>query len=293
MSSVLVNGFFVGLIYGLIAVGLVTLYRGSRVIHFGYGETGMLAAFVFADIRYGPGASTLITQDNGIWTALPLAVVAGAAICAATEFFVIRPLRHAPRIRAAVGTLAVGSLLFVFANRRWGMTMRYSRPLLDGSGTSIGGLLIQPQQLLVLGVTIVLLGSLWIVNRFTAFGLRSRAIALDPYGAALTGVNVDSISMMTWAIAGGVAGLSAVLVAPLMTFDIFFMSLLMVRSLAAALVGGLTSTVGAVTAGIGLGMAESFISYASPVAGIADAFVAVLVLTIVLVRPQGLFPSRY
>ena len=74
MSAVLVNGFFVGLIYGLLGVGLVTLYRGSRVVHFAYGETGMVAAFVFADIRYGAGSSTLTVTDNGIWTGLPVAV---------------------------------------------------------------------------------------------------------------------------------------------------------------------------------------------------------------------------
>ena len=293
MSAVLVNGFFVGLIYGLIAVGLVTLYRGSRVIHFAYGETGMVAAFVFADIRYGTGASTIIMRDNGILKALPVAVVVGAVVCAATELLVIRPLRHAPRIRPAVGTLAVGALLFVYASRRWGPTVRFAKPLVEGSGVKLGGLRIQPQQLLVLGVTVVLLVALWAVNRFTSFGLRSRATAIDPYGAALVGVNVDATSLVTWAIAGGIAGLSAVLVAPLATFDIFFMSLLLVRSLAAALVGGLTSVVGAVIAGVGLGMAEAFVSYKSPVAGMADAFVAVLVLVLVLARPQGLIRSAY
>ena len=293
MSAVLVNGFFVGLIYGLLGVGLVTLYRGSRVVHFAYGETGMVAAFVFADIRYGAGSSTLTVTDNGIWTGLPVAVLVGAVVCAATELLVIRPLRHAPRVRPAVGTLAVGSLLLVYASRRWGPNVRFAKPLVEGSGFELGGLQIRPQQILVLLVTAVLLLALWALNRFTAFGLRSRATAVDPYGAALVGVNVDATSLVTWAIDGGIAGLSAVLVAPLVTFNILFMSLLLLRSVAAALVGGLTSVVGAVVAGIGLGMAEAFVAFKSPVTGMADAFVAVLVLVLVLVRPQGLIRSAY
>lgn len=293
MSAVLLNGFFVGLVYGLLGVGLITLYRGSRVIHFAYGETGMVAAFVFADLRFGAGSGNLAVDDHGILWAIPAAVLIGAVVCAATELLVIRPLRHAPRIRPAVGTLAVGALLLVFASRRWGMNARYVKPLVKGSGVEIGGLRVSPQQILVLVVTLVLLVALWALNRFTAFGLRSRATALDPYGAALVGVNVDTTSLVTWAIAGGIAGLSAVLVAPLVTFNVIFMSLLLVRSLAAALVGGLTSVVGAVVAGIGLGMAESFIAYKSPVTGISDALIAVVVLVLVLVRPQGLVRSAY
>src|SRR2546423_4322267 len=103
MSTVVLNGFFVGLVYGLLGVGLVVVYRGSRVVNFAYGETGMLGAFVFADLRFGHGQAGL-AHDHGLWLALPIAVAASAALGALTELLVVRPMRNAPRIRPLVGT---------------------------------------------------------------------------------------------------------------------------------------------------------------------------------------------
>lgn len=293
MNAVILNGAFVGLVYGLLGVGLVVIYRGSRIINFAYGETGMLAAFVFADLRYGTDPLAVTVQDKGIVVALPVAILVGAAIGAATERVVIRPLRDAPRLRPLVGTFAVGSLLLVFALRRWGAEVRFAQPLVEGTGVKVGGLLVQPEQLLILAVTLVILGGLWALYKFTPFGLRLRATALDPYAAGLVGVNVNTTSMATWALAGAVSGVSAVLVAPLVVFNVFFMTLLLLRGLAAALVGGLTSVWGAVIAGVGIGVAEGVVAFKSPVSGITDALIAVFVLALMLVRPTGLVRSAY
>jgi branched-chain amino acid transport system permease protein len=293
VNAVILNGAFVGLVYGLLGVGLVVVYRGSRIINFAYGETGMLAAFVFADLRYGTDPLAVTIQDNGIVVALPAAILVGAALGAATERVVIRPLRDAPRLRPLVGTFAVGSLLLVFALRRWGAEVRFAEPLVEGTGVEVGGLLVQPEQLLILAVTLVILGGLWALYKFTPFGLRLRATALDPYAAGLVGVNVNTTSMATWALAGAVSGVSAVLVAPLVVFNVFFMTLLLLRGLAAALVGGLTSVWGAVIAGVGIGVAEGVVAFKSPVSGITDALIAVFVLALMLVRPTGLVRSAY
>jgi branched-subunit amino acid ABC-type transport system permease component len=293
MTAVVVNGFFVGLIYALLAVGLVVVYRGSRIVHFAYGETGMIAAFVFADLRYGTGAVGLTVRDNGLWLALPAAMMVAAVIGALTDFFVIRPLRDAPRLRPLVGTFAVAALLLTFAVRRWGVSARHAEPLIKGGGITIAGLRIQPEQLLILVVTVVCLTGLWALYRFTAFGLRLRALALDPYAAGLVGVNVNRTSTATWALAGVLAGLSAVLVAPLVAFSTFFMTLLFVRALVAAIVGGLTSIWGAVAVGIGLGVAEGVVGFKSPIAGSVDLTIAVFVIVLILLRPGGLFRSAY
>lgn len=282
-----------GLIYGLLAVGFVVVYRGSRVVNFAYGETGMLAAMVFADLRFGtaePGASV---TDHGLLYALPLAVLLAAAIGAATEFFVARPLREAPRIQVLVGTFAVGALLLTFAVRRWGTGVRISEPLIEGDGIRMAGLQVSPQQLLILVVSLAALVGLWALYRFTAFGLRLRATALDPYAAGLTGVNVDRTSMATWALAGALAGLSGILIAPLVAFNTAFMVILTIRGLIAALVGGLTSIWGAFAAGVLLAMAEGVIAFKSPVPGITDVALAVFVLALMVTRPAGLVRSAY
>jgi len=115
MNAVLVSGAFVGLVYGLLGVGLVLLYRGSRVVNFAYGEFGMIAAYIYADMRFG--TASFSSTDNGLWPALPVAVAVSAAIAVAVEIVLIRPLREAPRVKALIGTFAVASLLLVFAIR--------------------------------------------------------------------------------------------------------------------------------------------------------------------------------
>jgi len=283
--TVVVNGFFTGLVYGLLAVGLVVVYRGSRIINFAYGETGMLGAFVFAELWV-----------NNHWPPL-VAIVAGvvlsAAVGAATEVALVRPLRGQPPLNAMVGTLAVAALILAFASRRWGLNPRFLPPLVHGSGVQIGSVTISPTQLLILVVSVVLLVGLWALYRFGSFGLRLRATALDPMAAGLVGVNTEFTSVATWALAGGLAGVSAILVAPSVAFSVFFMSTLLLRSVAAALVGGLTSISGAFTAGIVLGVAEGVIGYVSPVRGIVEVVLAGFVIVLLLVRPSGLVRSAY
>jgi branched-subunit amino acid ABC-type transport system permease component len=99
--------------------------------------------------------------------------------------------------------------------------------------------------------------------------------------------------MVTWGIAGGLAGLSAILIAALGAFNVMFMVGLTVRGLAAALVGGLSSFSGAFIAGVGIGIAEAVIAFKSPISGISDLVVACGVLLVLVFRPSGLVRSAY
>jgi branched-chain amino acid transport system permease protein len=152
---------------------------------------------------------------------------------------------------------------------------------------------VQPGQLAILFVSAAAFTVLWALYRFTAFGLRVRATAVDPLGAALVGVNTDKTSATTWALAGGLAGLSAILIAPGVSFSVFFMTALLLRAVAAALVGGLTSIAGAVAAGITLGVAEGVVGYVVPIRGIVEIGIAAFVIGLLLVRPTGLVRSAY
>jgi branched-subunit amino acid ABC-type transport system permease component len=292
MDTVLVNGFFVGLIYGLLGIGLVIGYRGSRVVNFAHGDTGMIAAMFFIDLRFGKQASAFAV-DHGLLYTLPLAIGIAAAVGAATELVVVRPLRNAPRIQPLVGTVAVSALLLVFANQRWTDSVRYTEPLVPGDGIRVAGLQVSPQQILILVVTISLLVGLGALYRFTRFGLRLRAVAVDAYAAGLTGVDVNRTSMASWALAGAFAGLSAILIAPLVAFNTLSMVTLMIRGLAAALVGGLTNIWGAFLAGVLIAVIEGIIAFRSPISGITDVLVAAFVLLLMLTRPTGLFRSAY
>lgn len=271
--------------YGLIGVGLVVIYRGSRTINFAYGETGMLGAFLFVELWTDHGISMAL--------ALPAAVGLSAALGAATEVAVARPLREDSRLSVMVGTFGIATLLLVFASRRWGVNPRFIEPLVGGTGWRIAGLTVAPAQLLVLAVAAAAIAALTLVQRGTSFGLRLRATAIDPYAAGQVGIDVDRTSLATWALAGGLSGLSAILIAPLVSFHVFFMTALLVRGIAAALVGGLTSLWGAFAAGTMLGIAEGLIGFLSPIGGMAEASLALFIIAILVVRPSGLIRSSY
>jgi branched-chain amino acid transport system permease protein len=249
---------------------------------------------IFADLRFGRGGVVGGgTVDHGLIVALPVAIAAAVVIGGATEVLIARPLRNSPRVQVLVGTLAVGSLLYAFAVHEWGTDARLVKPLLNGTGVRIGGVLVSPEQLLILATAVVALSGLSLAYRLTPFGLRMRATALDPYAAGLLGVNVNMTSMATWAIAGGFAGVCAILIAPMGAFNTSFMVALTVRGLAAALVGGLSSISGAFLAGVVIGIFEAVIAFKSPVSGIADLVVACGVLLVLFVRPSGLMRSAY
>jgi branched-chain amino acid transport system permease protein len=142
-------------------------------------------------------------------------------------------------------------------------------------------------------VSALALAGLWALYRFSAFGLRLRATALDPYAAGLVGVDVDRTSMATWALAGALSGISAILIAPLVAFNVAFMTTLSIRGLAAAVVGGLTNVGGAFTAGLLLGITEAVIAFKSPVSGVTDVAIAGFVVALLVVRPSGLARSAY
>src|SRR5437763_5315078 len=173
MSTVVVSGVFVGLIYGLRAVGLVVIYRTSRIINFAYGETGMLATFVYFDIRLGTDTSTF-TKDHGILLALPAALVIGALIGMAMEWAIARPLRRNPTLNGMVGTIAASLLLVTFAVRRWGIEVRPVKPLIEGAGVHVLGLGVSPSQLVIGVWTLAVIGGLAALYRYTSVGLRLR-----------------------------------------------------------------------------------------------------------------------
>jgi len=285
MTTILISGFFLGLVYGLLAVGLVVVYRGSRVINFAYGETGMIATFAFMEMW--------VTHHLPLAVSVVAAVLLAAGIGAATDLVVIRPLRGEPPLTAMVGTLGVAALILAFATRRYGVNPSFLPRLVEGTGFTVAGLDIQRSQLLVLLAAASVLGLLTLLYRASSFGLRLRATALDPAAAGLVGVNTAMTSMATWALAGALAGLSGILVASSVSFSVFFMTSLLLRSLAAALVGGLTSIGGGFVAGVILGLAEALIGYLAPVTGVVEVLLAAFVIGLLLVRPAGLVRSAY
>lgn len=295
MAAVVLSGLFVGLIYGLLAIGLVLTYRVSKVINFAYGETGMLAAFVYLQLRTGVTTEGFsVGTDRGFFWPLIGALLLGAAVGVLLEVTVVRPSRKSSPLSGMVGTVAWSLLLITVANSIYGPNVHQGKPLSGAAGVNLFGLQVSSSQVLTAVVTAIIVAALFLTYRFTSVGLRLRATAVDPYAATLSGININLTSTVTWAIAGALSALSAILISGIQgSFDLFFMTILALRAFIAALVGGLTSLWGGFLAGVVLGLGEAIIQFKSPVTGVTELVVAMGILLLMVVRRTGVVRAQY
>ena len=276
MTTILSNGLVIGAIYGLVALGITLVYKKSGVLNFAHGEVGMFGAFIFY---------VLSVEQK-----LPYLVAAAAAVATSAVLgcltFLLLARRRADPLNMLIGTLAVAGVLIFVANEIWGPDQFYVPPPLADVRLSLAGMTFTGSRLLVLGTGIALAGGFFILFRTSRMALLFRASASDPYAAELMGVDVTRLDVITWTVAGALAGLAAVLVAPLVGFDIFFMTLLAIRGFAAALLAGLNNVAGALGAGLALGLAEAALTRQTTQPGLPEA-VLVGLIVLFLLRPQA------
>jgi branched-chain amino acid transport system permease protein len=282
----IVDGIFVGTIYGLFAVGLVLVYNGSRVINFAQAELGTLAVFLTWTFTNG--------RDVPRLAAAILAIVIVGAVGLAFERLVINPLRDAQRITVAVATVGMSLFLVAIELLFWGASPR-NMPSPFRGGVTILGFVVNPIHWIALGSLIVLSFGLASFLRRTDFGLGVVASAQDPTAARLVGVRFADVSAFTWVLAAILGAIAALLVQPRVGgFSIGFMTNnFFVPALAAALVGGLRSLRGAFVGGIVVGLIDSLSQYVVAdlrvdIPGVQILVLFLVILLVLLVRPQGL-----
>jgi len=276
MNTVIANGLVIGAIYGLVALGITLVYKKSRVLNFAHGEVGMVGAFVFYVAFVEQHLPYLIAALIGI------AVSAGLGCL---TFLLLLRRRNDP-LNMLIGTLAVGGTLTFAANEIWGPDQHFVPPPLTGVSVNVVGLHFVGPRLLVLIAAVALAVVFFVLFRTTHVALLFRASATDPYAASLMGIDVTRLDVATWTVAGALAGTAAILVAPLVGFDIFFMTLLAIRGFAAALLAGLTNVPAALGAGLTLGLAEAALTRQTTQPGLPEAVLVVL-MVLFLLRPQA------
>jgi len=285
MGQTLVSGLANGGVYALLAVGIVLVYKGSRVLNFAQGEMGTFGLFV---------AFWLISERDVPWVVGALAaIVAVAAIGFLFERVVVRSMGDAPRLTVAVATIGLLLLLFALELKIFGPSPRILEPPISGLGVQVASFYVSPTQILALLTAIGLGVALAVFLKRTDFGLGVLAASQDPSATRLVGIRVGRVSAFTWALAGGISALAALLIAP--TIGVFaagFMTGLFVRGLAGALLGGLTSLPGAFVGGVAVGVIEALVGQRfvqSTFPGIQSVAVMIVIVLVLLVRPFGLF----
>ena len=268
-----VLGLGFGALYALAAQGVVLIYRGSGVINFAQGAMGMMGAFVYYTLHYHPvePGGIIPTQRWGFWPSLVGGVLVSALLGLLTYVLVMRPLRRASPLARLVATLGVLTILSALAATGpkigdlfdWGstpilLTSFYPRDVIDLGG----GVTMSSGAAIVLAVTVGLTAVLWLVYRFTRFGLATTAVAENERASSAIGWSPDLIAGANWALGAGLAGLAGVLIIPFFGgLNVYQLTSLVLAALAAALVGRFTSFPITLAAGLFIGVFQSTLNH--------------------------------
>lgn len=280
--SLLVLGAIVGMTYGLLAVGLVIVYRTSRIINFAHGEIGAFAAAFF-------GLAVLV-WELPYWLAFPVALALGGAVAALAEVAVVRRLRNAPRLMSIVATLGIGQFLFLFGsaiNKQASVGVGYPEP----SGMPdfmIGSLRVSPAFSGMLFLSPLLLVALGLFLKRSRFGVAIRCASANMDTARLVGIFASRMSSLAWALAGVMAAFTAILMQPTRGFataESFGPSLLLM-ALAAAVLARMTSIPIAAVGGLVIGVIEQLLKWNYQGGGSVELVLFVLILVSLLIQKQ-------
>jgi branched-chain amino acid transport system permease protein len=276
-----INGALVGLMYALVAIGIVLIYKSSSVPNLAQGAMVMLGAYVVLAFA-GAGLP--------LWAAISLGIVSMFGVGFAIERFALRRLAGRPIIMILMMTLGLDIFLRASTLTIWGGTSRPVSLGIDDSPLFLGPMLINRTYAVGAGIAIAMFG-LFVLFFRTRLGTVLRAISDDYTAAWSIGISVERGIALSWALSAVVATIAGVLWGSVQGVD-QSLSLLLLKCITVAVLGGLDSIGGALIAGIMLGMVEGVASsYLDPLVGgasreLVDA--AMLILTI-LVRPHGLF----
>lgn len=281
---VLTLGAITGMTYGILAVGLVLIYRSNRIINFAHGEIGAFGASLLG--------LTVVRWDIPYWVAFPFAVAASAAAGALTQVAVVRRLRKAPPLMSIVATLGVAQFLllgsFAVNSQVQAGARKYPQPA--GFPTfDVGALRVTEAYFGMLVLTPLLVVGLVLFLRMSRFGLGVRASSDNPDTARLAGVSDSRMSSLSWAIAGAVSAFAAILVFPtrgFVTADSLGPGLLL-RALVGAVVARMDNLPVALGAGIAVGIVEQELLWNYPRGGFVEMVLVVVILFGLLVQRRS------
>ena len=276
----LINGISLGSIYALIALGYTMIYGIIKLINFAHGDIYMVGAYLgFYAITLGIPVVPAILISMAVTSLLGIAV----------ERFAYRPLRHAPRISVLITAIGVSFLLEYVMMALVSPTPRTFPATISDVSWTFEGLVISGQQLLIMGVTFVLMIILTYIVRATKIGKAMRAASYDTEAAQLMGINADRIISITFAIGSALAAVAGVLIGIYYNSIDPLMGLMPgIKAFVAAVFGGIGILPGAVVGGIVLGIVEAFIS-GFGFSMFRDAAAFAILILVLLLRPAGIF----
>ncbi len=285
---IFINGALIGLLYGLLGMGLILVYRANRIINFAQAQLGSVAAVLALQLILAKGVNYFVV--------LPIVILGSALLGGATDVLVMRRFRTAPRLIATVATIGV-SLLLVFLELK--VQVWITGDLITSSAFTtpwskydftIGSLVFDGNFIMAGVATAVICAALAAFFRYTDMGIAVRASAENGERASLLGIPVARVSTIVWIIAGLLSGIAVFLRAPMVGLSIgsSIGPSVLLYGLAAAVLARMERLPTAVIAGMGIGIINQSAIYATNKGSLADASMLVLILVALLVQKGAL-----
>lgn len=292
-----------GAVFGLVALGLVLVYKGTRIFNFAQGEFGTLAAYF---LFYSVSEEYLdLPYPAGILIAIAGSLLVGLIV----ERIFIRPLLTAPRVNLLVVTIAVALLfigieVLVFKAEPRSLEGMFAAVNAAGepNGIKLFELFIEPQRLMGLGVLAAIGGVLAYFFSRTDLGLAVLATSQDSFATRVVGIGVERMSRFIWLMAALLAAIAGIIYVPLTgaLTPAVMTSNILIPAFTAAVLGGMTSLPGAFLGGIVIGIVQSVglwaaghftfagKAFSETIPGVEQIFIMLVLLVVLLARPQGL-----
>ena len=282
LNFYVVPGIVTGSVYALGAIGITLIFGILRFGHFAHGDLATTGAYLAL------GVTALIGLTP--WLSLPVAMILTALLAYGIHRLFYRHLESRPKILTVIASLGIGMMLRSVVQVAWGVD-----PLAYGSGIaraqSFAGLMLRPREIATLALTLALVAALLAFLHYSKWGKAMRAMSDNPDLARLCGVNNDKVTRLTWFIVGALAAASGFCLGINTELTTMMGWSALLPMFAAAVLGGIGRVEGAVVGGLVIGLAEelSVLLVPSPYKS-ATAFV--ILLAILLLRPQGIFKGK-
>jgi branched-chain amino acid transport system permease protein len=280
------TGLSAGSLYALVALGVVLIYRSTRVLNFAHGDVATLATFV---------AFSLLSRQYSFAVALAGALAVGAAIGIAFYLGVLVPAQRQGANLLGMVILTLGLALIVqgLVVYVWGAEpVSLPFPVSDTKTYTVGVVVVSQLSLATLGAGVVGCALLYLLVQKTRLGLAMRATSENVMAAQTLGIPTRLVLGVAWAVASVLGVVAGLFLAPALLLDPFFMLDPFLKGFAAAVLGGLNSLPGAVAGALLLGIAESLTGAYLSIA-FKNTLAFVVVVVVLLVRPEGLLGKEF
>lgn len=277
------TGAITGCLYAIGALGLVMIFKATRVVNFAHGNLAGLAAFVVYSFTMGSAGFG--------WAAAVVVALALVVVLTLLAYGILASVSERSDLRGTIGTLGIGLILQGAVQVIFGADIVNLDLPVPRWGTAIAGLRITAYDVTVLAVTALVVGGLFLVIERTRLGVAFRAVSTNAFASRVCGLNLFAVQGVAWGAAAALGVIAALLIVPTTFLSSTTVAAFMLQSFAAAVLGGFSSLPGSILGGLVVGIAMNLFSYfVSP--ELNSAFLLVLILVALNLFPGGILPQR-